>query len=163
MEDDPMATIDWTHELKSSQEFFERANRALEEADSGFRPADEAMTAAQQVAHVAATVHWFVDGASKPEGFDLDFEGHMKALEKVTSLEAARAELKEAYDRAIAYYGGLSAGELEAPLPEGPIMGGEPRVNTLTGIIDHAAHHRGALSVYTRLLGKVPPMPYMDI
>ena len=25
----------------------------------------------------------------------------------------------------------------------------------------HTAHHRGALTVYSRMLGKVPPMPYM--
>lgn len=158
-----MAGIDWVRELKASREFFERATRALEEADSGFRPSGETMTAAQQVAHVARTVHWFVDGASKPEGFDLDFEAHMAQLESVASLEAARAEIVEAYDRATAYYGGLSAEELAAPMAAGPIMGGEPRVNTLTGIIDHSAHHRGSLSVYTRLLGKVPPMPYMDM
>ncbi len=27
----------------------------------------------------------------------------------------------------------------------------------------HTAHHRGALAVYARLLGKVPAMPYMDM
>jgi len=158
-----MASIDAVHELKGSQEFFTRGTRALEEVDSGFRSAEGSLTVAQQVAHVAHTVHWFVDGVSKPEGFDLDFETHMKRLESVTSLEAARAEVAEAYDRAIAYYGGLSEAELAAPLPAGPIMGGEPLANTITGIIDHSAHHRGALSVYTRLLGKVPPMPYMDL
>jgi uncharacterized damage-inducible protein DinB len=26
--------------------------------------------------------------------------------------------------------------------------------------VEHTAHHRGALTVYSRLLGKVPPMPY---
>ena len=158
-----MKTIDWVHELKGSQEFFERATRELDEADSGFRPTEDCMTASQQVAHVARTVHWFIDGASKPEGFDLNFEEHARDLEKVTSLAEAREEVVQAYQRALLYYGGLSAEELAEPIAEGPIMGGEPRVNTLTGIIDHAAHHRGSLSIYTRLLGKVPPMPYMDM
>jgi uncharacterized damage-inducible protein DinB len=29
-------------------------------------------------------------------------------------------------------------------------------------ITDHTAHHRGALTVYARTQGIVPPMPYMD-
>ena len=31
-----------------------------------------------------------------------------------------------------------------------------------SGITDHTAHHRGALTVYARVQGIVPPMPYMD-
>ena len=27
-------------------------------------------------------------------------------------------------------------------------------------MVEHTAHHRGALTVYSRPLGKVPPMPY---
>jgi uncharacterized damage-inducible protein DinB len=27
-------------------------------------------------------------------------------------------------------------------------------------MVEHTAHHRGALTVYSRLLGKVPLMPY---
>jgi uncharacterized damage-inducible protein DinB len=27
-------------------------------------------------------------------------------------------------------------------------------------MVEHTAHHRGALTVYSRKLGKVPPMPY---
>ena len=30
----------------------------------------------------------------------------------------------------------------------------------INGITDHSAHHRGALAVYARLLGKEPAMPY---
>ena len=41
-------------------------------------------------------------------------------------------------------------------------MGGVPRAAILSGITDHTAHHRGALTVYARLLGKTPPMPYAD-
>ena len=31
-----------------------------------------------------------------------------------------------------------------------------------SAITDHTAHHRGALTVYARVSGLVPPMPYMD-
>ena len=55
-----------------------------------------------------------------------------------------------------------SAETLLSALPEGPIMGGEPRAAVVGAICEHTAHHRGALSVYARLLGKVSPMPYGD-
>jgi uncharacterized damage-inducible protein DinB len=41
-------------------------------------------------------------------------------------------------------------------------MGGLPKHAIWTAVLDHTAHHRGALTVYSRLLGKVPAMPYMD-
>jgi uncharacterized damage-inducible protein DinB len=42
-------------------------------------------------------------------------------------------------------------------------MGGVPRFAITNALTDHTAHHRGALTVYARLLGLVPPMPYMDM
>ena len=39
-------------------------------------------------------------------------------------------------------------------------MKGAPRAAVVGPIVDHTAHHRGALTVYARLLGKVAPMPY---
>jgi uncharacterized damage-inducible protein DinB len=42
-------------------------------------------------------------------------------------------------------------------------MGGAPRLAVFVAIADHTAHHRGALAVYARLNGIVPPMPYMDM
>jgi uncharacterized damage-inducible protein DinB len=56
-----------------------------------------------------------------------------------------------------------SDADLLTPLPEGPIMGGVPRIAIFGAIVDHTAHHRGALTVYARLQGVVPPMPYMDM
>jgi uncharacterized damage-inducible protein DinB len=40
------------------------------------------------------------------------------------------------------------------------VMAGQPIGNIVWGMVEHTAHHRGALSVYSRLLGKTPPMPY---
>jgi uncharacterized damage-inducible protein DinB len=42
------------------------------------------------------------------------------------------------------------------------VMGGAPRYAVISAIEDHTAHHRGALTVYSRLRGHVPTMPYMD-
>lgn len=150
-----------TNQLLASKDFFNRSTSVLEEADSGFRPQDGMMTVAHQVAHTAQTLEWFVDGASRPEGFDLDFEAAAKQMEAVTSLAAARKMLDDAYGRAIQYFGSKSADELAAPLPPGPIMGGQPVSDLVWAMVEHTAHHRGALTVYSRLLGKVAPMPYM--
>jgi uncharacterized damage-inducible protein DinB len=149
-------------ELLSSKEFFDRSSRVLDEADSNFRPQDGMMTAAQQVAHAAHTVNWFVEGASRPEGFDLNFEEHARVLEAVTSLSSARQLLDQAYENAVKWVRSKSAEELAGPLPAGPIMGGMPITSVISAIQDHSAHHRGALTVYSRLLGKVPVMPYGD-
>ena len=59
--------------------------------------------------------------------------------------------------------GTKSDADLMMPLPSGPIMGGVPRMAIFSAITDHTAHHRGALTVYARISGVVPPMPYMDM
>ena len=48
------------------------------------------MTAAQQVAHAAQTIDWFIQGAFRPEGFDVDFEKAAKEVNAYTSLAKAR-------------------------------------------------------------------------
>src|ERR1051326_9388937 len=98
MSPEPSNTI--ANQLLASQEFFDRSTRVLEETDSGFRPQESMMTVAQQVAHTAQTLDWFIEGASRPEGFDLDFEKLSKALNAVNSLSAARQMLASAYSRA---------------------------------------------------------------
>lgn len=145
------------------KEYFDRSTRALDESDSTFAPQPELYTTAQVVMHVAQTLDWFAGGAFAEGGFSLDFEKLEAEVRAVTSLAEARA----AFDKACA---GLqdcieahSDEEWSAPLPPGPVMGGLPRCSIFNAITDHTAHHRGALTVYTRLRGKVPPMPYMDM
>lgn len=153
-------TYDYAAQLVASKDFFDRSTRVLEEGDSNFRPQEGLMTVAQHVAHVAQTLDWFVEGASRAEGFDLDFEKLGRELESVTSLEAARQKLETSYSSAIEFLRSKSAEKLAAPLPDGPIMGGQPMTEIVWGMVEHTAHHRGALTVYSRILGKVPPMPY---
>lgn len=148
-------------ELRSTQTFFNRSISSLTEEDSTFAPNPEMRTVAQQVAHTAQTVEWFLEGAFRPEGFGMDFEGMEKEVTPVASLAAARAWLDRAFDAAYTDLAGRSDEEMAATLPEGPIMGGAPRSAIVGAIVDHTAHHRGALTVYARLLGKVPAMPYM--
>jgi uncharacterized damage-inducible protein DinB len=150
-------------ELQAAHEYFNRSTRNLAEAHSNFAPAEGMMTTAQQVAHVAHTIDWFVEGAFRPEGFDQNWEEHAKIVGSYTSLEQARAWFERASANATAKATSLSDAELLEALPEGPIMGGTPRMAIFGAINDHTAHHRGALTVYARLNGIVPPMPYREM
>jgi len=150
-------------ELNAAHEFFNRSTRNLTEEHSTLAPAPGMRTAAQQIAHAAQTIDWFIEGAFRPEGFDTDFDGLEKAITGCTSLTAARAWFEKAMATAKATVASKSDAELLVQLPKDGIMGGAPRMAIFSAITDHTAHHRGALTVYARIKGIVPPMPYMDM
>lgn len=150
-------------QIAAAQEYFNRSTRSLTEQLSGFAPSAGMFTAAQQVAHVAQTVEWFIEGAFRSEGFNMDFEAMDAEVRKVTSLAEAREWLDRAFAAALRTVEGKSDADLRAPLADGPIMGGLPRMAVFGAITDHTAHHRGALTVYSRLNGITPPMPYMEM
>lgn len=152
-----------TAQLKSTQEYFDRSIRCLTEEDSSFAPVEGTWTVAQQVAHAAQTVDWFTEGVFRPEGFDMDFEKAAADVAKVTSLKAARDWMDAAFARAMEAFGRLSAEDLAKPLSPNPIMGEVPLIAVIGALVDHTAHHRGALTVYARLRGKVSAMPYMEM
>jgi uncharacterized damage-inducible protein DinB len=54
----------------------------------------------------------------------------------------------------------MTAEELAAPMADNMFLGALPRASFLHACIGHTSHHRGALSVYLRLLGKTPKMVY---
>lgn len=153
---------DLAQDLDNIKEYFDRSTRSLTEEDSGFAPAGGLFTAAQHVAHVAQTVEWFFDGAFSPDGFRMEWEQMDREVRAVQSLAAARQWLERAFASGQASIRAHSTAEWEELLPPGPIMGGIPRFAILGAIRDHTAHHRGALTVYARLRGKVPPMPYVE-
>ena len=156
MQIDPMLA-----QLSAAKTYFTRSIDCLTEEDSSFAPAEGMMTVAQHVAHVAITLDWFLEGAFRPEGFNMDFESVDAPLAGVTSLTAAREHLERSFAAVEQAINTHSAEEWAKPLPEGPVMGGEPRFAIFGGITDHTAHHRGALTVYSRQCGHVPAMPYM--
>ena len=149
-------------QLKSVSEFFERSTSCLSEEDSSFSPVEGVFTAAQQVAHVARTIDWFIEGMFDSDGFDLNFEEFNKEVLACKSLESAREWFRSAVQNALNVIEGKTDEEFHFPLPDGPVMGGAPRFAVVGAISDHTAHHRGALTVYSRLVGKVPKMPYSD-
>ena len=77
-------------ELNVALEFFNRSTGSLTEDDSTYTPVDGVFTTAQQVAHAAQTIDWFINGAFEPKGFDMDFEAHERKVRGVTSLSDAR-------------------------------------------------------------------------
>ncbi len=155
-----MADNHYAVPLKQALQFLSRTCSVFQEEDSAFAPDPGMFTVAQQVAHVAQTIDWFMDGGFGDKGFDMDFTAHQNEVRAFTSLEAAFLRLAESVDRAAATLAAQTPEQMMAPLPEGPIMPGEPRAAIVGAIAEHTAHHRGALSVYARLLGYAPPMPY---
>jgi uncharacterized damage-inducible protein DinB len=149
-------------QLDNAYACFRRSTGSLSEEDSSFTPVDGTFTAAGQVAHVAQTIDWFIEGAFSPTGFDLDFPTHEKAIRAVTSLAEANAWVQRAVENARHAIESRSEEEWAAPIADGPVMGGLPRFTIFNGITDHTAHHRGALTMYARALGKTPPNPYVD-
>jgi len=145
--------------LENSLKYLRTTLTSFGEDDSGFAPRPEMFTVAAHVAHVADTVDWFVEGAFGA-GWDMDFEGHNRRAREVGSLDAAIGALERAYASAIDTVRAASDEELFTPISDERIMGGAPRSAIVSGITDHSAHHRGALSVYARLLGREPAMPY---
>ena len=148
-------------ELQTFKSFFDRSTSCLQEEDSTFAPVEGMRTVSQTVAHVAQTVEWFFEGAFRPEGFDMEFERYEEELARVTSLASARQHLDSAFAAAEKKILAHREEEWARPLPEGPVMGGAPRCALVSGLNDHTAHHRGALTVYSRLRGHTPPMPYL--
>jgi uncharacterized damage-inducible protein DinB len=116
---------------------------------------------AQQVAHVADTFDWFIDGAFGTKGFDMNFVARDVPIRATTSLQAARKQLDASYGRALRVIAEKTPDELLSPMPADSIMGGAPKGSIVGGLVEHTSHHRGALTVYARLRGKTPAMPYM--
>ena len=155
-----MPATNYAAPLKTALLYFGRTCSVFKEEDSGFAPTPGQFTLAQHVAHVAQTVDWFVEGAFRPEGFDMDFALQHAKVREFTSFQSAMADLARAVDAAAAVLESKSDEEMLAPLADGPIMGGQPRAAIIAAISEHTAHHRGSLAVYGRLLGYAPPMPY---
>jgi uncharacterized damage-inducible protein DinB len=155
-----MDAIALCSELATTEKFFLNTIACFEESDSTFAPQADMYTVAASVAHVARTVDWFIEGAfHRADGFDMDFTTHIAEAKQVTSLLAAKSWLARSFVQAAGTIT-ANAGRLAQPLPQG-IMAGLPRAAMVGGIVDHTAHHRGALAVYARLIAKTPAMPYV--
>lgn len=149
-------------ELEFTRTLFKRTISIFDEGDASFAPDPELYTVAGHIAHTADSVEWFIEGAFG-KGWDMDFEALIARAKEVKSLQDALDWLDRAFDHAVDVVGKATEEDLYAPIPDTRIMDGAPRLAVIHGISDHTAHHRGALAVYARLVGKVPPMPYGEV
>ena len=149
----------FVQELGMTLKFFKATLSVFDEADAGYAPKPELYTVAGHVAHVADTAEWFVEGAFG-KGWDMEFEKLIAHAKAVTSLKEATDWLDRAFANVTKVVGAASDQELFEPIADKRIMEGAPRCAIVSALTDHTAHHRGALSVYARLIGKEPPMPY---
>ncbi len=155
-----MLSTTLVHDLEQTAKFFATTTSIFEAADAGFAPDPALYTVAGHIAHTGYSIDWFIAGAFGP-GWALDFDADIARAKAVTSLDAAQTIVAKAFANAITTVQAASDADLMAPIPNDMIMDGAPRQAVISGIVDHTAHHRGALAVYARLIGKVPPMPYM--
>ena len=147
------------NELKTQEMFFLNTIDCLSEEDSNFKPKDEMYDVAQHIGHTAETYDWFIEGAFG-KGYDMNFDNYEERMkEKYNSFDDSVKLLNEATARGIETIKNASDTELMEPIT-GEIMKGAPKLAVIGGITDHTAHHRGALAVYARLLGREPMMPY---
>lgn len=149
-------------QLKMQEKFLMNTISCLKEEDSSFKPNEEMYTVAQHVGHTAETVDWFLDGAFGEKGFDMSFENYAERMKKYTSFDYSVKYFKEATANGIAKLQSVQDSELMTPITA-EIMTGAPKMSVVGAIVDHTAHHRGALAVYARLLGKEPKMPYGEM
>ena len=92
----------------------------------------------------------------------MDFEQHDREVCAVKTLAEARKLFEDAMNNAEKTFAAAGDEKLASLFPkDDPIMPGQPRIGSITALMDHTAHHRGGLAVYARLLGKPAPMPYM--
>ena len=83
-------------ELERTLQFFNTTISVFEEPDSGYAAQPEMFTVAGHVAHTAATVDWFVEGAFG-KGWDMDFEAHITQTNAVSRLSDAKEQLEKAF------------------------------------------------------------------
>ena len=146
-------------ELEMQKTFILNTINCLSEEDSGFKPNDKMFTVAQHIWHAAETIDWLMEGGFG-KGFETKNEREIKYMNFDNCLfDDSVKLLNEATARGIETIKNVSDAELMAPL-SGEIMKGAPKLVVVGFITDHTAHHRGALAVYARLLGKKPEMPY---
>ncbi|QSQ25945.1 DUF664 domain-containing protein [Pyxidicoccus parkwayensis] len=178
----------FVQKLRMHREFFHRTLECFRDEDANCRVTPEAMTAAGQVLHAAAAIEFFLSGlfgvfegwslmSQRPPGFvDMSWtEGantSPEARNTSPDVQEAGRSLKKALelfdrsmDSASAMFGARTMEELtQVPLPPTPFF---PPWFTAAHVfeimIDHTAHHRGALTQYARFLGREPKIPYFDM
>jgi uncharacterized damage-inducible protein DinB len=150
----------YAESLRKSRQFLNNIIKDFKPEHETFRPTPDMWTVAQQIRHIGRCAYWFRKGGFENH-WEMDFEGEMKEMAKPVTLKAAIAELDSEYNALIAFLESVPPAVLAEPLEPNPIFPiGVPRSIVVDSLCEHTAHHRGALSVYLRLLGIKPTMAY---
>ncbi len=154
---------DWfVKELEGEMGKTRRMLAAVPDHDPEWRPDPKSMTVGRLAGHVAELPGWIVMTVTK-DSFDLKSDYTPLKLEK-----GGRAELLAAFEKNAAAALAAMAGRTDEYLGQNwQLKFGEhtvvelPRTTVLADMCkNHMIHHRGQLSVYTRLLGAAVPGMY---
>jgi uncharacterized damage-inducible protein DinB len=118
-----------------------------------WRPAEKAMTVAEQFVHIARVEEFYARG----------FFGGVWQFELLSEMpaELTRASLKERLDRGRGYLleqlGRLEANRMDEIIKVPNVPVDWPLRGWLWYLVEHEIHHKGQLSLYLRQFGVVPP------
>ncbi len=125
---------------------FVKAAEKMPEDQYGFKPAEGIETFGQRVAHIANQMGTCsaINGARKPS-----------SAQGKTAKADLVAALKESFDECDKSFDALTDANAMESIAAG--RGQQPRINALYGIVVHANEVYGAMGVYMRVKGLVPP------
>lgn len=126
---------------------FEKAAEKMPEQDYSFKPAEAVETFGQRVAHIADPQLATCSG--------LTGERRMGSAKSKTSKADLVAALNESFAACDKAFDALTDSNAMETVAAG--RGPQPRINVLYGIVVHANEVYGAMGVYMRLKGIVPP------
>jgi uncharacterized damage-inducible protein DinB len=137
----------------------QRLARVFEDRDLALRPGEGSMTSAELLAHLVAGRNFlrglFTEKEPSTELFKISVDTNSVAAllrQLAESWRAVIAAIDKADDEWL-------HGEISPFGPDSKIS----RAEMADFIIDHEIHHRGQLSVYVRVAGKVPPPLYAPV
>ncbi|AKQ66816.1 hypothetical protein A176_003728 [Myxococcus hansupus] len=184
----PATTHPFVQKLRMHRQFFHRTLACFRDEDATFRVTQESMTAAGQVLHAAAAIEYFLSGlfgafegwstmSRRQQGFaDMSWAQSANTSPEernaATEVEEAGRSLRKAaelfdrsMDSASEMFGGRTMEELTQPslLPNPLFPPWFTAAHVFELMLDHTAHHRGALTQYARGLGLEPKIPYFDM
>jgi uncharacterized protein involved in copper resistance len=124
----------------------QKAAEKMPQQDYNFKPADSVQTFGERVAHISNQISTCsaINGQRKPSSA----AGKTAKADLVAALSESFAECDKTFDAV------TDANAMEA-VSAG--RGMQPRINALYGIVVHANEVYGAMGVYMRVKGIVPP------
>ncbi|MCP4727525.1 MAG: DinB family protein [bacterium] len=148
--------------ITKERKFLNNILKDLKPEHGDFKPADEMLTASQQIKHIALTGKWFYSKALGT-GFEFaSFDAYLEEMQKPLTLQEALDLLNETYEESVRAFGNMTEKEFDEIVKDDPMLGTFKKSDMIFYNNEHTAHHRGALSVYLRLLGITPTMIYAE-